>query len=147
MKNRVVAYWISTCILAFIFVSGGICYVLRVPQVVEGVMRLGFPLYFIILLGTWKILGGFAIVVPRFRTLKEWAYAGMFFDLTGAAVASAASSGTQSWHIVAPLAFVPILFASWALRPARRTSHDPAARPHSRQPEYDNGCTPTRTVA
>lgn len=147
MKNRVAYYWISTFIIAFVFISGGICYVLRVPQVVQGVTRLGFPLYFIILLGVWKILGAIAIVAPGFKTLKEWAYAGMFFDLTGAAVASAASTGTPSWHIMSPLVFLPVLLASWALRPDGRTHRVRAVITDSRSAADENGYAPPRTVA
>jgi AhpD family alkylhydroperoxidase len=55
---------------------------MRVPQVVEGVTHLGFPLHFVTLLGVWKVLGGIAVLVPGFALVKEWAYAGMFFDLT-----------------------------------------------------------------
>jgi uncharacterized membrane protein YphA (DoxX/SURF4 family) len=120
MKAKPLGYWICTALIAFIFVSGGACYVLRVPQVVEGVMHLGFPLHFVTFLGIWKVLGGIAILVPGFARLKEWAYAGMFFDLTGAASASAVS-GNEWWHIVAPLAVAMVVAASWALRPQSRT--------------------------
>src|SRR6266487_3236012 len=113
MKARTIGYWICTATIAFIFVSGGVVYVLRVPQVIEGVLHLGFPLHFITLLGVWKMLGGIAVLVPGFALVKEWAYAGMFFDLTGAAVASAAS-GNAAWHIVAPLVVALVLGASWA---------------------------------
>jgi hypothetical protein len=81
---------------------------MRVPQVVEGVTHLGFPLHFVTLLGVWKVLGGIAILVPGFARVKEWAYAGMFFDLTGAAIASVAS-GNAWWHIVAPLAVAVVI--------------------------------------
>ena len=120
MKGKNLAYWICTVVIAFVFVSGGVVYLMRVPQAVEGVMHLGFPLYFVTLLGIWKLLGGVAILVPGFARVKEWAYAGMFFDLTGAAVASA-SSGNAWWHIVAPLAIAIVVVASWALRPQSRT--------------------------
>src|SRR3954451_14959040 len=145
MKLRITVYWICTIVMAFVFVPGGICYVLRVPQVVEGVTRLGFPLHFISLLGMWKILGGLAILIPRFKTLKEWAYAGMFFDLTGAAVASGATAGIPSWHIIAPLAFVPVLIGSWALRPAERTHRIAVlATPNSHRPLQERVSTGRR---
>src|SRR4051812_40047226 len=84
-----VAYWILTALTAFLIASGGLAYALAVPDVVEGVIQLGFPLYFIRMLGVWKVLGGLAILVPGFPRLKEWAYAGILFDLTGASIASA----------------------------------------------------------
>src|SRR5262245_65309325 len=68
-------------------------------------LLLGFPLYFTRLLGVWKILGGLAILAPGFPRLKEWAYAGMLFDLIGGSVASAAMGaaiGAESWHVLAP---------------------------------------------
>jgi hypothetical protein len=75
--------------------------VLQIPPAFTGVLRLGFPVYFAVLLGIRKILGAIAILLPRFPLLNEWAYAGNFFDLTGAAVASAAT-GLTWWHVAAP---------------------------------------------
>jgi hypothetical protein len=124
-----IAYWICTALTAFFFVSGGLAYALAVPDVVNGVMLFGFPLYFVRLLGVWKVLGGLAIVAPGLPRLKEWAYAGMFIDLTGASVASAtmgASIGAEWWHVWAPLMVAAIMFGSWALRPASRRLAGPA---------------------
>jgi len=124
-----VGYWICTALTAFMFVSGGLAYALAVPDVVEGVIQLGFPLYFIRLLGVWKVLGGVAILAPGFPRLKEWAYAGTLFDLTAAAVANAtmgASMGAQWWHVPAPLLVAAITVGSWALRPSSRRLPGPA---------------------
>jgi hypothetical protein len=84
---------------------------------------LGYPLYFFHILGFWKTLGAIAILVPRFPRLKEWAYAGIFFDLTGAAVSCAAVGdyGAYGFHIIAPLVLAVLTVASWALRPPSRT--------------------------
>src|SRR5436305_10424284 len=119
MNSRVFSYWTCTIIVAFIFVSSGICYVVGLPEVVEGVVHLGYPRYFVTLLGMWKVLGGIVILLPGFPRLKEWAYAGMIFDLTGAAYSSTAI-GNAWWHIVAPLSVAAVLVASWALRPGDR---------------------------
>ena len=119
MSSRLTSYWICTVIVAFIFVSSGICYVIGLPGVVGGVLHLGYPRYFITLLGMWKVLGGVAILLPRFPRLKEWAYAGMMFDLTGAAFSSTAV-GNAWWHIFAPLSVAALVAASWALRPSDR---------------------------
>jgi DoxX-like family len=129
MTVKTVAYWICTALIAFFFVSGGLAYALAVPDVVQGVIQLGFPLYFIQLLGVWKVLGGVAVLAPGFARLKEWAYAGMVIDLTGASVASAAMGaaiGAQWWHVPAPLAVGAIMVGSWALRPASRRLPGPA---------------------
>lgn len=124
-----VAYWICTAVTVFCFVPGGLAYAMAAPDVVEGVLQLGFPLYFIQLLGVWKVLGGVAIVVPGFPRLKEWAYAGMLFDLTAAAVANAtmgASMGAEWWHVPAPLMVGAVVIGSWALRPRSRRLAGPA---------------------
>jgi hypothetical protein len=118
-----VAYWTCTALTAFFIVPGGLAYALAVSDVVDGVIQLGFPLYFIQLLGVWKVLGGIAIVAPGLPRLKEWAYAGIVFELTGAAVANAmmgGSMGAQWWHVPAPLMVAAIAVVSWALRPASR---------------------------
>src|SRR5262245_46076303 len=131
MNVKTLAYWVSTGLIAFVFISGGLAYAMAVPDVVQGVMQLGFPLYFIQLLGVWKVLGGLAILAPGLPRLKEWAYFGMFVDLTGAAVASAAmgaSIGAEWWHVPVPLVIAAILAASWALRPASRRLAGPALR-------------------
>ena len=80
---------------------------------------LGYPMYFFGILGVWKALGAIAILVPRFPRLKEWAYAGIFFDLTGAAASCAAVGGygAYGFHVIAPLIITGFRVASWALRP------------------------------
>jgi hypothetical protein len=119
MKARMIEYWVCTILVVFFMLPGGIFYLMRAPQAVEGMRQLGIPLYVVVLLGVWKVLGSIAIVVPKFPLLKEWAYAGIFFDLTGAVVANAAH-GAAWWHVAAPLAITGILYGSWALRPAGR---------------------------
>jgi len=119
MKAKAIGYWVCTVLLVFFMLPGGIVQVLRVPQTVEGFTKLGFPLYFVVLVGVWKILGSLAIVWPGFPLLKEWAYAGIFFDLTGAAVANAATHEVW-WHVASPLVILGVLYGSWALRPASR---------------------------
>ncbi len=94
--------------------------ILRTPDSVAGVVKLGYPVYFVVLLGVWKALGAAVIVAPRLPRLKEWAYAGIVFDLTGAAVSHAAS-GSSAGNVVGPLLFTLLALASWALRPESRT--------------------------
>jgi hypothetical protein len=128
-RAAVVVYWMCTAVTVFCFVPGGLAYAMAVPDVVAGVIQLGFPLYFIQMLGVWKILGGIAILVPGFPRLKEWAYIGMAFDLTAAAVANAAMGdaiGAAWWHVPAPLMVLLVVIGSWALRPASRKLRGPA---------------------
>lgn len=119
MNAKTIGYWICTALIAFSFLSGGAAYLLRVPEAVEGVTHLGYPAHFVTILGIWKVLGGVAVLVPGFALLKEWAYAGMIFDLTGAAAAQA-FAGDDVRHIITPLVLAVLVAASWALRPEGR---------------------------
>jgi hypothetical protein len=121
--TRRIAYWLTTGLTAFVFLSGGVADVARPGFVMEGMTHLGYPAYFVTILGAWKILGGVAVLVPRLPRLKEWAYAGMAFDLTGAA-ASHAAMGDPAGKVVAPLVILGIVMASWALRPESRRLRD-----------------------
>jgi hypothetical protein len=114
-----VAYWVCTGLIVFFIGSGGLAYATQVPGVVQGAVELGFPVHFIVLLGVFKVLGSIAILMPGFPLIKEWAYAGILFDLTGAASASIANGG-EWWHVAAPLSIAVLVAASWALRPESR---------------------------
>jgi hypothetical protein len=95
--------------------------------VVATLRHLGYPAYFALILGLGKLLGAVAIVMPRFPRLKEWAYAGFFFDLTAGAY-SRAAVGDSAVDIIAPLVFLALTMASWALRPdSRRLASPPPA--------------------
>lgn len=122
MRAKTIAYWTTTVLVAF-SMSGGVAQLAHVQGVVDGFVRLGYPPYFVTILGFWKVLGAIAILVPRFPRLKEWAYAGIFFDLTGAAASCAAVGGygAYGFHVLAPLILAGITVASWALRPESRT--------------------------
>lgn len=119
MRGKKIAYWVTTVILAFVLLSGGAAQLTRQPQNVEGMLHLGYPAYFLVILGAWKILGGIAILVPRFPRLKEWAYAGAVFDLTGAAISHAVRSDSTA-HVIGPLLFAACALVSWASRPSSR---------------------------
>lgn len=119
MKGKNIAYWITTGLVAAAYIFGGIVDIGRGPQVVDGMKHLGYPVYVALILGIWKVLAALAIVAPRLPLLKEWAYAGMFFNLTGAA-ASHAFSGDTAGNIITPLVLLLLVMASWALRPPSR---------------------------
>lgn len=116
-KIKTVAYWGTTALAAFAFLAGGLVDLQRGPAMVAGMSHLGYPSYFMLILGAWKVLGAVAIVAPRFPRLKEWAYAGMAFDLTGAALSHAAV-GDPAGRIIVPLVLFALIGASWALRTA-----------------------------
>jgi uncharacterized membrane protein YphA (DoxX/SURF4 family) len=123
MKAKNIAYWTTTVLVAF-FMTGGVVQIAQFKANPHGVVpELGYPMYFFAIIGFWKVLGAIAILVPRFPRLKEWAYAGIFFDLTGAAVSCTAVGvyGAYGFHVIAPLLIAVLAVASWALRPPSRT--------------------------
>jgi uncharacterized membrane protein YphA (DoxX/SURF4 family) len=124
MKAKNIAYWTMTGLVAFFIGGGGASQTWQFWANPHGVVpQLGYPLYFFAILGIWKVLGAIAILVPGFPRLKEWAYAGIFFDLTGAAASCAAVGGygAYAFHVIAPLILTGFTVASWALRPESRT--------------------------
>ncbi|MBS1804914.1 MAG: DoxX family protein [Acidobacteria bacterium] len=123
-KGRTILYWIMTVLVAFPIGSGGIAQLMQYFASPHGVVPvLGYPMYFFAILGFWKFFGALTILVPGFPRLKEWAYAGIFFDFTGAAASCAMSGGygAYGFHVIAPLIITGFMVASWALRPPSRT--------------------------
>jgi uncharacterized membrane protein YphA (DoxX/SURF4 family) len=116
-----IVYWTTTILIAFSIASGGAAQLFGARENVEGIVRLGYPAFFLTIIGFWKLLGGIAIVIPRFRLIKEWAYAGIVFDLSGAAVSNAVG-GMPVWHVVAPLVLTAIAIVSWSLLPSGRST-------------------------
>jgi len=118
-RARSIAYWIVTSVAAVAFAIPGAANLRHVPHIAQDMAHLGYPSYFLTLLGTWKLLAAIAILIPRFRRLKEWAYAGMIFDLTGAAFSRAAMQDGLLM-VTIPLIIGGVVIASWALRPSER---------------------------
>jgi hypothetical protein len=126
-RSRTIAYWTTTLLGPASFVVGGTLFLTQGEQQVATLAHLGYPAYLLYLLGFWKWLGAIAVVVPGLPLLKEWAYAGFFFELSGAAT-SHAFAGDGPGQIVQPLVFLALVMASWALRPAsRRISRVPGS--------------------
>jgi uncharacterized membrane protein YphA (DoxX/SURF4 family) len=122
---RTIAYWVTTGIMAWeMFVGGGWDF-FRIQYVHNLVVdHLGYPEYFLIVMGLAKWLAGVAMVLPRFPRLKEWAYAGAFFTYSGAVASHiAVGDGPDQW--AGPAGFGLICLASWALRPASRRDLTP----------------------
>jgi uncharacterized membrane protein YphA (DoxX/SURF4 family) len=118
--RHIIVYWITTALVVFELALGGLWDILRVPQVRGLIERLGYPVYFLVILGIWKLLGAVALVVPRFPRLKEWAYAGVIFDLTGAVASLLASGLIDAGTVAYPIVMTGVAVASWALRPPSR---------------------------
>jgi hypothetical protein len=124
MKAKNIVYWSMTVLIAFFIGGGGVAQIWQYLANPHGVVPvLDYPMYFFAILGFWKVLGAISILVPGFPRLKEWAYAGIFFDLTGAAASCAAVGGygAYAFHVIAPLILTGFTVASWALRPSSRT--------------------------
>lgn len=124
MKSKAITYWITTALIAFFIGTGGAGQIYQYAANPHGIVpQLLYPMYFFLILGIWKVLGALTILVPRYPLLKEWAYAGIFFDLTGAAASCAAVGGygAYGFHILAPLLLTGVTIASWSLRPPSRT--------------------------
>lgn len=118
-KRNKIIYWISTLWLALGMLSSGIVQLLHVKDEVAFILDLGYPAYFLTLLGIWKILGVTATLVPRFPLLKEWAYAGFFFTASGA-IFSHVAAGSPASDLFGPLLLLVLTVVSWYFRPADR---------------------------
>jgi uncharacterized membrane protein YphA (DoxX/SURF4 family) len=116
---RTITYWVTTVLIAWEMAMGGVWDLVRIPFVRNVMEHLGYPLYFLTIIGIWKIPCAVALLAPRFVRLKEWAYAGAVFNYTGAVASHiAVGDGPAKW--VGPLIYAAITFASWALRPPSR---------------------------
>ncbi|CCH02666.1 hypothetical protein FAES_4667 [Fibrella aestuarina BUZ 2] len=127
-KGKRMAYWIITGFLAMAMIGGGFAQFIQAKVNADGFIRLGYPLYSMKLIGLWKMAGGLMLVIPGYRLVKEWAYAGFFFLLTGA-VSSHIASGDAFYQWVASFVFAILTVLSWYLRPANRrlqTTHEKA---------------------
>lgn len=120
---RAYAYWACTLTLAFVMVSGAYGEFSGQYGTQETHTILGYPTYFISLIATWKLLGSAAILVPGFPRLKEWAYAGMFFNMSGAFLSHLVEHdyGAAGMHLTVTAGILLLVVSSWALRPADRT--------------------------
>ena len=128
MKTKVMSYWVTTIIVVFELLAGGLTDLVHGrtglvtgEPVTEVLAHLGYPVYLLTILGVWKLLGAITLLAPRFPRLKEWAYAGSFFVYAGAVASGMVrgldNPGTFIWP---PLIFAVLTLASWALRPQSR---------------------------
>ncbi len=118
-KRNKIIYWIFTLWLSLGMVSTAIVQLQRTPPEVERMTHLGYPLYLLTLLGVWKLLGVVAVLVPKFPVVKEWAYAGFFFAMSGAAF-SHFVSGSPASQIFPSLLLLALTIISWYFRPESR---------------------------
>ncbi len=109
MKKVNRSYWIVTGLMSAFMVLGALMDVIKNPDAVTLIKHLGYPEYFIPFIGTMKILGVIAILIPRFPKLKEWAYAGLVFDTSGALYSHFSLADRPDKWIPAVLALILIL--------------------------------------
>lgn len=118
-KRNKIIYWIATIWLSLGMVSTGIVQFIASPEQMEPYLKLGYPKYFIMMLGVVKIIGVIAILAPGLPRIKEWAYAGFFFTMIGA-LYSHASSGSAGVDFFGPSLLIVLIAVSWYFRPADR---------------------------
>lgn len=118
-KRDKIIYWIATLWLALGMTSTGIVQLIKMKDEVDNITKLGYPLYFLTLLGIWKILGVVVVLSPKLTLIKEWAYAGFFFSMSGA-IFSHIASGNPLDKILPPLLLLVLTMISWYFRPAER---------------------------
>jgi uncharacterized membrane protein YphA (DoxX/SURF4 family) len=120
----VTVYWITTLVLVTECVLGGVMGALRLSPFIDTATHLGYPAYFMTILGVWYVAAGVVLLAPRLPRLKEWAYAGLIFNYTGA-VASHIWLQDGAQALVGPIIFIGLTVASWALRPKARRDLTP----------------------
>jgi len=121
-KGYKIIYWIATLWLALGMISTAIVQLLKLKEgsgALDSITHLGYPIYLLTILGVWKILGSIVLLIPGFPLLKEWAYAGFFFVMTGA-IFSHIASGDSLGQIFPSLLLLVLTGISWYFRPADR---------------------------
>jgi hypothetical protein len=118
-KRNKIIYWIATLWLALGMTSTGVVQLVKLKAETDLIARLGYPFYFLTILGTWKILGVIAVLVPKFPLIKEWAYAGFFFAMSGA-IFSHAAVGDEAITYFGPSLLLVLTVVSWYFRPDER---------------------------
>jgi len=118
-KRNKIIYWIATLWLALGMVSTGIVQLMKTPEEIDLMTGLGYPVYFLTIIGAWKLMGTVAVLIPKFPLLKEWAYAGFFFNMSGA-VFSHLFSGSSTIDLIGPILLLVLTTLSWYFRPSER---------------------------
>jgi DoxX-like family len=127
-KSKVIIYWVATILMSVGMFGTGFAQVIHSKQMTDIVVPLGYPLYFLNIIGVWKMLGVIVILLPGFKLVKEWAYAGLFFVMTGAVVSHLASGDDSIKGIIGPLMQTVFIILSWYFRPVNRKIVVPHAR-------------------
>jgi hypothetical protein len=130
-RIRIITYWTFTVLLVFELAAGSVWNLLQIEWVRVQLSHLGYPLYYAYISGVWQVGGAAAIIAPSFPRIKEWAYAGSFFQFSGAVASHLlAGDGVEVW--LPPLVFLMFVIVSWALRPADRRLPNAGLPPETR---------------
>ncbi|MEN9523140.1 MAG: hypothetical protein RL065_1517 [Bacteroidota bacterium] len=119
-KTNKIIYWVSTILLSLGMLGSGIQQIIQNPQMIEIMVRLGYPIYFMVIIGVWKVLAVAAILIPNFKLLKEWAYAGLFFVMTGALISHIIVGDDGVKEILGPGFQTIFILVSWYFKPIER---------------------------
>lgn len=119
-KTKLVTYWIATALMAVGMTGSGLAQIFHAKAMIDLVTPLGYPTYLLYIIGVWKILGVVAILMPGFKLLKEWAYAGLFFLMTGALASHLLSGDDSIKGMIGPFFQTVFIILSWYCRPADR---------------------------
>lgn len=120
MKKRdKIIYWVATIWLSLGMISSGVFQIIKLEDAVKKMLEWSYPPYFLTIIGVWKVLGAVAILTPRFPLLKEWAYAGFFFLITGAIFTHLAVVD-EAVEYFGPVLLLVLTLLSWYFRPTDR---------------------------
>ena len=118
-KTKKIIYWVATLWLALGMVSTGVVQLMWMKDDVDRMAHLGYPTYLLTMLGIWKLLGVVAVLIPGYPLLKEWAYAGFFFAMSGAAISHIIMRDPFS-ELAPSLLLLTLTIVSWYFRPESR---------------------------
>jgi len=116
-KRNKIIYWTSTILVVLGLLPGGIGQIFHAKWSVDLIRPLGYPEYMLTIIGIWKVMGGIVLLIPKIPLIKEWAYAGFFFAMSGAVISHLAVGESMN-KIVSPLALLILIMLSWYFRPA-----------------------------
>lgn len=119
-KRNNIIYWTATALMSAGMLGSGLAQVFQVKDMIDLVTPLGYPAYFLTIIGVWKVLGVIAILLPGFKLLKEWAYAGFFFVMTGALFSHLAHGIGDIKEVLGPVFQTLFIVTSWYFRPDSR---------------------------
>ena len=119
-KRNKIIYWVATILVAFGMLASAAQQIFHTKQMADILMQLGYPIYFMTIIGVWKVLAVIAILAPGFKLLKEWAYAGLFFVMTGALFSHLAVGDVGFKALAGPVMQSIFIILSWYFRPAGR---------------------------